>query len=155
MSIVLPSTFREGLMAWLGQHVVVYLKNVSEASLVGVPHPPPLPYDPCPPYPQPPTPPTPTPVAGGGNITGGTPIVPGAPGPTGNVGPITGSGFASMALWICPPKPGEAVGTGVVSGTLRFVGTDYIIIGVPVGGVCRDLIIPFNAIGMVVAGCLA
>lgn len=140
------------LMAWLGQPVVVYLTHVSEESLDGVPMPPKGPYEPCPPYPVP----TPTPGAGGPNITGGTPIIPGAPGPTGNVGPIMGSPIGSASVWggLPEPCPREA-GTGVIAGTLGFVGSDYIIIRVPRHGVCVDLLIPFGAIGMIVPGYLA
>ncbi|MGE5579411.1 MAG: hypothetical protein ACM3WU_05125 [Bacillota bacterium] len=146
--------FAGALMALIGQPVVVYLMHVSAESLEGVPMPPKGPYEPCPPYPAPP--PTPAPVAGGPSITGGTPIIPGAPGPTGNVGPIMGSPIGSASLWGMPePCPPHEMGTGVVAGTLGFVGADYIIIRVPCRGVCIDLLVPFNAIGMIVVGYLA
>jgi hypothetical protein len=37
-----------------------------------------------------------------------------------------------------------------VSGTLAFAGADYLAIRVPAGGVCRDVVIPYNAVGMIV-----
>lgn len=69
--------------------------------------------------------------------------MPGAPGPTGNVGPI-------ILGWGCEPGHGPATGTAVVSGTLAFAGADYLAIRVPAGGVCRDVVIPYNAVGMIV-----
>lgn len=146
--------FAGALIPWIGQPVVVYLTHVSAESLVGVPIPH-GPYEPCPPYPMPPVP-TPMPSAGGPSITGGTPIIPGMPGPTGNVGPITGSPIGSTALWGCPPEPGaECEETAVLAGTLGFVGMDYLILRVRCRGVCTDLLVPYNAIGMIVAGYLA
>jgi hypothetical protein len=44
--------------------------------------------------------------------------------------------------------------TAAVSGTLAFVGVDYIIVRVPTMGGCMDLLIPINAIGSVVIGCM-
>lgn len=83
---------------------------------------------------------------GAGTITGGTPIIPGAPGPTGEVGPIV------MSLR-GEPESYSAAGTAVVSGTLAFAGADYLVVRVPVGAACRDLVIPYNAVGMIlVAG---
>ena len=147
----LPDMFARTLVAWIGRPVVVYLKHVSEESLAGAPQPPPGQYPPCPPYPMP----VPTPVVGGPDITGGTPIIPGSPTGSGNVGPIMGSPIGSTALWECPPRPcPDEMGTGVVAGTLRFVGVDYLIIGVPRNGMCIDLLIPFAAIGMIVMGYL-
>ncbi len=149
----LADMFAGALAAWVGQPVIVYLKHVSAESIKGVPVPGPGPYTPCPPYPPTPTPP---PTAGGGGITGGTPIVPGSPGGSGNVGPITGSPIGNVALWGCPPEPHERMeGTAVVAGTLRFVGTDYVIVGVPRPGGCQDLLIPFTAIGAIIMGYLS
>jgi len=149
-TLQLADMFAGTLAAWVGQPVVVYLKHVSAESLAGVPQPPPGPYAPCPPYP-----PTPAPGAGGPGITGGTPIVPGSPGGSGNVGPITGSPIGSAALWRCPPEPcPDGMGTAVVAGTLRFVGADYLIVGVPHPGGCTDLLIPYTAIGMITMGYL-
>ena len=47
-------------------------------------------------------------------------------------------------------KPAPERGTAVVSGTLAFAGTDYLIIRVPHGNVCIDILIPYTAIGMIV-----
>jgi hypothetical protein len=45
------------------------------------------------------------------------------------------------------------MGTAVVSGTLAFAGADYLVVRVPVAATCHDIIIPYNAVGMVlVAG---
>lgn len=149
----LADMFAGALTPWVGQPVVVYLKHVSRESIAGVPQPPPGQYPPCPPYPPAPAP---TPGAGGPGITGGTPIVPGSPGGSGNVGPITGSPIGSTALWGCLPEPHDEHGeTAVVAGTLRFVGADYLIVGVPRPGGCTDLLIPFTAIGMIVMGYLS
>lgn len=145
-----PNVFAGTLAALVGQPVVVYLMHVSAESLECVPMPPKGPYEPCPPYPVPPAP-----VAGGPDITGGTPIIPGAPGPTGNVGPIMGSPIGSASLWGLPEPCPKEMGTGVVAGTLGFVGSDYIIIRVPSHGVCVDLLVPIGAIGMIVPGYLA
>ena len=145
----LPGGLGGALLAWIGQQVTVYLTHVSAT----VPMPTPG-AQPCPPYQQPP-PPTAAPSAGGPSITGGTPIIPGVPGPTGNVGPITGSPIGSTLLWGCPPEPGcKGMETAAVTGTLAFVGVDYLIIRVPVAGRCLDLLIPYNAIGTVEMGCM-
>ena len=58
----------------------------------------------------------------------------------------------------CPPMPGPApaptpvIGTAVVSGVLVFAGVDYIAVRVGTGTACRDVLIPYNAIGMIIPG---
>lgn len=148
-ALQLPDILAGALVPLLGQPVVVYLMHVSAESLQGVPVPH-GPYEPCPAYPVP----APAPGAGGPGITGGTPIIPGAPGPTGNVGPITGSPIGSAALWGCPPEPREGKMTAVLAGSLGFLGADYLILRVRCNAACIDLLIPYNAIGMIVPGFL-
>jgi hypothetical protein len=45
------------------------------------------------------------------------------------------------------------MGTTVLNGVLAFAGADYIDLHVPLAGVeCREVLIPYNAIGMVLPG---
>ncbi len=143
------------LVPLVGQPVVVYLKEVMAEPIIGAFVPSEFPpAQPCPPYPMPaPAPP----VAGGPSVTGGIPIAPGSPTGTPLLGPITGSPTGSTALWGgCEPAPAPMpMETAVVAGTLGFVGADYLILRVRVNAMCRDILIPFTAIGMLVTGCTA
>jgi hypothetical protein len=44
------------------------------------------------------------------------------------------------------------MGTAVVSGTLAFAGADYLVVRIPAGAVCKDILVPYNAVGVIVLG---
>lgn len=131
-ALQLPNTFAERLANALGQRVVVYLKCVHAPSIIGGPG-----Y--CPPYP-------PGMAPGEESAWGGPPLTPGVPPGGGHVGPIP----VPLGRECEPERPEmPMMGTAFVVGTLGFVGADYLIIRVPDGTMCRDILIPYNAIGMV------
>jgi hypothetical protein len=144
-ALQLPSSLMERLSLALGQWVTVYLMHVRSAPIVG--------SGPCPPYeplppgpPPPPTPGQPSPGVGTGPGFAGPPLTPGIPPGGGHVGPLP------PLAWECPPgkAPAPHVGTGTVTGTLAFAGVDYLVIRIPVNQTCADILIPYNAIGMIV-----
>lgn len=144
-ALQLPGTLMERLSMALGQTVTVYLMNVHAASIVASgPCPP---YEPLPPGPTPPpTPGLPSPGTGTGPGFAGPPLTPGIPPGGGHVGPLP------PLSWDCPPgkPPARPMGTTTVTGTLAFVGLDYLVIRVPVNHVCTDILIPYTAVGMIV-----
>ena len=74
-------------------------------------------------------------------------MTPGIPPGGGHVTPIP------MALGCEPGRPPmPMMGTAVVSGTLAFAGVDYLVIRIPAGAVCRDILIPYDAVGMIIPG---
>ena len=130
-------TLMDRLNLLLGQMVVVYLMSVHAPSIIAT--------GPCPPYG--PEPGLPTGGQGAGGAWAGPPLTPGIPPGGGHLGPIP----IPFGYWDCEPeKPAPERGTAVVSGTLAFAGTDYLIIRVPHGNVCIDILIPYTAIGMIV-----
>lgn len=144
-ALQLPGTLIERLSLALGQTVTVYLMNVHAAPIVGAgPCPP---YEPLPPPPTPPpTPELPSPGTGTGPGFAGPPLTPGIPPGGGHVGPLP------PLSWECPPgkPPAHPMGTATVTGTLAFAGLDYLVIRIPVNQICTDILIPYNAIGMIV-----
>lgn len=146
VALQLPGTLMERLTMALGQMVEVYLMHVHAPSIIGAPCP-------CPPYEPAPIPPAPAPAAppsatpSGGSAWGGPPLTPGVPPGGGHVTPIP-------LTSVCGPGAGPApcMGTAVVSGTLGFAGIDYLVIRIPAGTECRDILIPYNAVGMIVLG---
>jgi hypothetical protein len=44
----------------------------------------------------------------------------------------------------------HGAGTATVTGTLGFAGLDYLVIRILVDHICTDILIPYNAIGMIV-----
>lgn len=140
VALQVPATFANRLALSVGQQAVVYVMHVKAPSIQAAPGCPP-----CPPYPAPPTAPTAPPAASPGTGTNyqGPPLTPGSPTGGGHVTP--------MAAWICPPGAPPMMTTATVSGTLAFAGTDYLVIRVPAtGGACTDVLIPYNAVGMIV-----
>lgn len=135
-ALQLPGTLMERLAAAAGQTVVVYLMNVHAPSIVGGP-------GICPPYEQ--APPVVTPSPGAGGAWGGPPLTPGIPPGGGHLGPIP-------LVWECGPgkQPTPMMGTMSVSGTLAFAGVDYLVIRIPVCEGCQDILIPYNAVGMII-----
>lgn len=167
-ALQLGGTLSGTLGGFIGQVVSVYLLHVRAPVAMGTPvpgqcPPQPAPGQPCPPRPAPgvPCPPYPSaPVTGGpavagpggGTVTGGTPIIPGSPCPSGNVGPIPlrpADGCPAALSWVCEPGYARMM-TTVVTGTLAFAGVDYLVIRVRVDSACRDVVIPYNAVGAVV-----
>lgn len=142
VALQLPGTLRERLTMAVGQMVVVYLRCVWAHPIIGGPEPCP-PYGPAPPAPTPPIIPSP----GAGGAWAGPPLTPGIPPGGGHLVPIP------MA-WGCEPgkPPMPMMGTAVVSGTLAFAGVDYLAIRIRAGMACRDILIPYNAVGMIVLG---
>lgn len=139
-ALQVPRTLMDRLAADVGNRVVVYLMHVHAESIIGGP-------GPCPPYP--PAPPPQAPVPGGG-AWGGPPLTPGVPPGGGHLGPIP---LVPLA-WECEPGkyPEPMMETAMVSGTLAFVGPDFIVIRVPDCMTCKDIIIPYNAIGLILSG---
>jgi len=136
---VVPGTLRERLMQLVGQPVVVYLMGVHAHLAVMPPHPgwPAEPYVAAPPW----CPPSPGP--------GPCPPRPGPYPPAPEPAPC--------------PGPMPMMGTAVVRGVLVFAGTDFLAVRVaadmcpgivgPNAG-ARDVLIPYQAVGMIVPGML-
>ena len=145
VALQLPGTLAERLTMAVGQMVAVYLMNVHAPSIIGGPCPCP-PYPPAPPAPTPPAPPA-VPSPGEGSAWGGPPLTPGIPPGGGHVTPIP-------LAWECEPgkPPTPMMGTAVVSGTLAFAGADYLVIRIPAGAACKDILVPYNAVGVIVLG---
>jgi hypothetical protein len=131
-------TIGQRLAHSVGRPVVIYLTGVcADFSYVE-----PAPPGACPPPDRFPTTP------GGGTTTGGTPIIPGFPG-TGDVGPI-----GPFALgWECPEEmPPPMMITAVVTGTLIYLGTDFLSLQALIDGSCVEILIPYSAIGIIITG---
>lgn len=132
---VVPGTLRERLTQLVGQQVTVYLMGVHAHRLaVTPPHPgwSPTPMGLLPPPPWCPPSPGPAPPCPG--------PTPPYPGPT------------------PPPCPGPEpmMGTAVVSGVVVFAGADFLAVRVGAMPGARDVLIPYNAVGLIVPGmCMA
>lgn len=127
---VLPGTLMERLMQLVGQPVVVYLMGVRAHLAV------------MPPYP-------------GWPITSEAvrpPWCPPSPGP-GPCPPMPGPG-PCPPMPEPPPCPGPRpkMGTAVVSGVLVFAGADYMAVRVGATTCPRDVLIPYNAVGLIMPG---
>jgi len=75
--------------------------------------------------------------------------------PAGSV-PDAKEADGATAPW-CPPKPAPTptpeMPSTVVTGTLTYVGTNYMVVRSGyTGAVCRDFVIPFSSVGMVLPG---
>ncbi len=135
VALQLPGTLMERLQQLIGQPVLVYLSGVHVHLMGGLPHSAPGGYSevsvlswPCP-RPGRPCPPGPGP--GPGPCPPWPPLPPPEPGPC----------------------PGPAMmGTAVVAGTLAFAGADYLALNAPLEGACREVLIPYTAVGMIVVG---
>jgi hypothetical protein len=155
VALQLPGTLMERLQQMIGQPVLVYLSGVHIHSMSSVPYlalseyldvdslgwPCPRPGRPCPPGPGPGRGPGPGPDP--------DPWPPCPPSPPPQPGPCPGPQPE--------PCPGLGMDTAVIAGTLTFAGVDHLALSVAHEGVCREMLIPYTAIGMIVElyGCIS